>query len=177
MGFELWYPKGVLLEPLLQLYWAWLVKRLPNLLVLNVIMGSFVLNLISTLLLFSCCFNTTKENPSWVLFSYCIRTLYLSVTGCYIRSKLEEPTAALFWVNSLNASATLFSCSHLYCNLFRSWAKNKSGLATIMFLYWELPVILWWTYVLSMLKTKFLIGISIPPFSTGLRASYNKCIR
>ncbi|XP_077197075.1 cholinephosphotransferase 1-like [Paroedura picta] len=59
-----------LLEPPLQLYWAWLVERAPLWLAPNAItLGGFVVNLLPTLLLFAYCPSATEEAPPWVLFS------------------------------------------------------------------------------------------------------------
>lgn len=54
-----------LLEPPLQLYWAWLVERAPAWLAPNAItLGGFVANLLPTLLLFAYCPTATEEVPA-----------------------------------------------------------------------------------------------------------------
>uniref|UniRef100_A0A8C0J5Q1 Cholinephosphotransferase 1 n=1 Tax=Chelonoidis abingdonii TaxID=106734 RepID=A0A8C0J5Q1_CHEAB len=66
-----------LLEPPLQLYWAWLVEQIPAWLAPNTItLSGLLLNLLTTLLLIAYCPSATEQAPFWV-FLLCALGLFV----------------------------------------------------------------------------------------------------
>ncbi|XP_048355808.1 cholinephosphotransferase 1 isoform X1 [Sphaerodactylus townsendi] len=145
-----------LLEPPLQLFWAWLVELAPAWLAPNAItLGGLVVNLVPTLLLFAYCPTATEEAPSWVLFS-CALGLFIyqsldAIDGKQARrTNSSSPLGELF-DHGCDSVSTVFigiaSCLAVRLGTNPDWLFFCSFIGNFLFYCAH-----WQTYVSGMLK-------------------------
>ncbi|XP_053109563.1 cholinephosphotransferase 1 [Hemicordylus capensis] len=145
-----------LLEPPLQLYWAWLVECTPTWLAPNAItLGGLVVNLLPILLLIACCPSATEEASPWILLS-CALGLFIyqsldAIDGKQARrTNSSSPLGELF-DHGCDSISTVFigigACIAVRLGTNPDWLFFCSFIG--MFLFYCAH---WQTYVSGMLR-------------------------
>uniref|UniRef100_A0A8D0GQ66 Cholinephosphotransferase 1 n=1 Tax=Sphenodon punctatus TaxID=8508 RepID=A0A8D0GQ66_SPHPU len=145
-----------LLEPPLQLYWAWLVERTPIWLAPNTItLSGLLLNLLTTLLLVAYCPSATEQAPSWV-FLLCALGLFVyqsldAIDGKQARrTNSSSPLGELF-DHGCDSISTVFvsigACIAVRLGTNPDWLFFCSFVGMFMFYCAH-----WQTYVSGMLR-------------------------
>uniref|UniRef100_A0A8C8RID4 Cholinephosphotransferase 1 n=1 Tax=Pelusios castaneus TaxID=367368 RepID=A0A8C8RID4_9SAUR len=145
-----------LLEPPLQLYWAWLVERVPAWLAPNTItLSGLLLNLLTTLLLIAYCPSATEQAPFWV-FLLCALGLFLyqsldAIDGKQARrTNSSSPLGELF-DHGCDSISTVFvsigACIAVRLGTNPDWLFFCCFVGTFLFYCAH-----WQTYVSGMLK-------------------------
>ncbi|XP_054844175.1 cholinephosphotransferase 1 isoform X2 [Eublepharis macularius] len=145
-----------LLEPPLQLYWAWLVERVPTWLAPNAItLGGFVANVLPLLLLIFYCPSATEEAPSWV-FILCALGLFIyqsldAIDGKQARrTNSSSPLGELFDHGCDSVCAVFIgigTCLAVRLGTSPDWLFFCTFIASFLFYCAH-----WQTYVSGMLK-------------------------
>ncbi|CAM2097822.1 cholinephosphotransferase 1 isoform X1 [Caretta caretta] len=145
-----------LLEPPLQLYWAWLVEQIPAWLAPNTItLSGLLLNLLTTLLLIAYCPSATEQAPFWV-FLLCALGLFVyqsldAIDGKQARrTNSSSPLGELF-DHGCDSISTVFvsigACIAVRLGTNPDWLFFCSFVGMFMFYCAH-----WQTYVSGMLK-------------------------